>query len=109
MSDPKLTKISGIGTATAEALAGNGFTTIEGVAAATENQLSEVRGFGPARAATVIAAAKALLETDEAPKAGKGKKKDKKKTKKNKKGKGKKKDGKKKKDKKKKDKKKRRK
>jgi NAD-dependent DNA ligase len=75
MSEPKLTQISGIGPATARTLAVNGFSTIKEVAGATAGQLAQVPGFGAARAAAVIAAAKSLLKTAEAPETGKGKKK----------------------------------
>lgn len=95
MSDPKLTQISGIGPATADVLTSNGFDSVQAIANATVAALSRVPGFGPARAAVVIGAAKAALSVPEAseptPSAKKDGKTKKKKDKKGKKGKGKKK------------------
>ena len=91
MSEPKLTQISGIGPATAGVLESNGFVSVQAIAQAAEAELATVPGFGSARAATIIAAARAVLSpatsSESAPSAPKVDKK--KKKKKRKKGKGK--------------------
>ncbi len=56
-----ITQVSGIGPAAAGLLKTNGFSTAEDLAAATIETLGKVKGFGPARAANIIAAAKQLL------------------------------------------------
>jgi len=107
MSDSQLTKIPGIGPATARILAEHGFPTAAAVAKATTKDLAQVPGFGASRAADVINRALSLLAAGDALEAGaiqetdekskKKKKKDKKgKKKKGKKKKKKKRDGKKK-------------
>lgn len=58
----ELTKISGIGDTAATSLSDAGFTTIDAVAEATPAALGKAHGFGPARAARVIAAAQELIE-----------------------------------------------
>lgn len=68
MPELTLTQISGIGPATARVLTENGFATVEAVATATSAGLARVPGFGSARAAVVIAAAKSLLSQGEASK-----------------------------------------
>jgi len=55
-----LTEIKGIGKTAAASLSEAGFTTIEKVANATQEALGKVNGFGEARAARVIAAAREL-------------------------------------------------
>ncbi len=62
----ELTQISGIGDAAAGRLSDAGFATIEDIARATPESLGAVHGFGPARAATIIAAARGLVDVDEA-------------------------------------------
>lgn len=62
----ELTQISGIGDAAASRLSEAGFATIEDIARATPESLGAVHGFGPARAATIIAAARSLVDVDEA-------------------------------------------
>ena len=61
----ELTKISGIGTNTAKDLSEAGFDSIESIANATPESLSEVKGFGAARVTRVISAAKELIEKTE--------------------------------------------
>jgi hypothetical protein len=56
-----ITKISGIGTKTAEILTKHGFETVKAIAGSTVEKLSSVPGFGSARARTTIKAATALL------------------------------------------------
>jgi hypothetical protein len=93
MKDIRLTEIPGVGDATATTLGESGFPDVEAVARASEKELAAAPGFGPLRAATVIAAARAVLaasdtSADEKPgkkrkdKKNKDKKKDKKKKKK---------------------------
>ena len=88
MSTP-LTAVSGIGPAAAGLLEKHGIATVEQLVQASIDDLTQVPGFGPARAATVLGAARDVLDGP-APaakpakqaKAGgkkKGKKKDKKK------------------------------
>ena len=79
MPDAQLTKIPGIGPATAQNLATAGFSTVDAVAQARAADLAQVNGFGQVRAAVVIGAAQAMLTaTDAAPAAAKPEKKDKK-------------------------------
>ncbi len=102
MPTTDITRIPGIGPATAVLLADHGFATADDVASATPAQLSSVRGFADARAAAVIGEARKLLAEDagasapiadkkakkkETGKGGKAKGKKDKKTKKGKKGK----------------------
>lgn len=100
MSNPQLSKISGVGPATARVLAESGFTSVEAVAKATIQEMARVPGFGEARAKVVISAAGLLQSAADAPETKSSSKKDetkkKKKKKRKKKGKkkGKKKDGK---------------
>jgi len=94
MPDSQLTRIPGIGPATARLLAESGFASIEAIANAAYGDLAKIQGFGEIRAAVVITAAQAIVSADAAPPAatasGKVKKhKNKKKQKKDKKGKGK--------------------
>jgi len=56
-----LTKISGIGANSAEALAEAGFDTIEAIAKASPEVLEKVNGFGLKRAERIIGAAKQLI------------------------------------------------
>jgi hypothetical protein len=56
-----ITKISGIGTKTAEILTKHGFKSVKAIAGSTVENLSSVPGFGSARARTTIKAATALL------------------------------------------------
>lgn len=55
-----LTDITGIGPAAAALLQAAGFASAEDVAQSTPDALSTVRGFGPARSATIIKSATAL-------------------------------------------------
>ena len=57
-----LTKISGIGSNSAKALVEAGFDSIETIAKTTPEALGKVSGFGPKRAARVIAMAKDLVQ-----------------------------------------------
>jgi NAD-dependent DNA ligase len=105
MSKQQITNIPGIGAATARVLVDAGFPSVEAIAKASEDKLAVVPGFGPSRAAVVIAAARDLVASESSqraggaepsPKSGKGKKdKNDKKDKKGKKDKKDKKDGKK--------------
>ena len=104
MSRQQLTDIAGIGPSTAKVLEDRGFSDVQKIASASVEDLAQVPGFGPVRAANVGTAAQALLLAAKAsPKGAKpGKKRKDKKKRKNKKSdkkkdKGKKKDGKKKK------------
>lgn len=54
-------KIKGIGLHTAEVLKENGYATAEHLVKATTLELSEIPGFGPVRAAKVIASASELI------------------------------------------------
>lgn len=56
-----LTKITGIGSNSAKALAEAGFETFESVAKSSPEVLGKVSGFGPKRAAKIIASAKELV------------------------------------------------
>ncbi len=56
-----LTEISGIGPQTAAVLANNGFKTVDSVANASVESLSNVPGFSQARAASTIKSARDLL------------------------------------------------
>ena len=79
MPDAQLTKIPGIGPATAQNLATAGFSTVDAIAQAQAADLAQVNGFGQVRAAVVIGAAQAMLSaTDAAPVATKPETKDKK-------------------------------
>ncbi len=113
MSRPQVTDIAGIGPSTAKVLEDRGFSDIQKIASASIEDLAQVPGFGPVRAANVSTAAQALLlaakTSPQATKPGKKKKDKKKGDKKKDKGKKKKKDGKKKRKNKKSDKKKRKK
>jgi len=60
MSTP-LSFIAGIGPATAQTLADNGFADAESVAASSTAALGAVPGFGPVRAKQTIAAAKKTI------------------------------------------------
>jgi hypothetical protein len=59
--EPKMTEIRGIGASTALGLEGKGLTRVKDVANASVDQVAAIQGFGPVRAARVIAAAAALL------------------------------------------------
>jgi len=61
MPDSQLTKIPGIGPATARLLTENGFASVEAIASADRGDLAKVQGFGEVRAAVVITAARALV------------------------------------------------
>jgi NAD-dependent DNA ligase len=71
--------IKGIGSAAAKALAGHQLNTVEQLAATTVEQLCLVPGFGPVRAESAIAEARAILtrctldipDTTSAPETGK--------------------------------------
>ena len=79
-----LTAVSGIGPAAAGLLEKHGIASAEQLAQTTVDALSKVPGFGPARAATVLAAARTALDAPGASAAvAKGEKKKKKKGKKN--------------------------
>lgn len=56
-----ITEITGIGEHTARLLMENGFSSAQQIAEADENALTQVKGFGPARAKNIIAAAKLLV------------------------------------------------
>jgi transcription termination factor NusA len=56
-----ITQITGIGPAAAGLLVASGFKTVEDIASASVEALGGVKGFGPARAEKIIAAAKELL------------------------------------------------
>lgn len=56
-----ITSVSGIGAQTAEILVENGFADAEALAAAKEEELLKISGFGPSRAKKFIAAAQALV------------------------------------------------
>ena len=58
----ELTKIPGIGAATAAVLGGNGIKTVRAVAKMDVGVLAAVKGFGEAKAAAVIAAAQDLID-----------------------------------------------
>lgn len=58
-----ITKVSGIGAQTAEILVENGFESAEVLAAAKEEDLLEISGFGPSKAKKFIEAAQALVGT----------------------------------------------
>jgi len=59
-----ITKVSGIGAQTAEILVENGFESAEVLAAAKEEDLLKISGFGPSKAKKFIEAAQALVGTD---------------------------------------------
>lgn len=62
-----ITSVSGIGAQTAEILVENGFESAEALAAAKEENLLKISGFGPSKAKKFIAAAQALVgNVDEA-------------------------------------------
>lgn len=62
-----ITSVSGIGAQTAEILVENGFESAEALAAAKEEDLLKISGFGPSKAKKFIAAAQALVgNVDEA-------------------------------------------
>lgn len=54
-------KVWGIGTKTADTLSDHGYNSAEDLAAATEEELGKVAGFGPARASRVINMAQSLV------------------------------------------------
>ena len=56
-----ITTVSGIGAHTAKILAENGFESVEALAAAHNEDLTKISGFGLARAEKVIASARAVL------------------------------------------------
>lgn len=56
-----ITTVSGIGAQTAEILIENGFASAEVLAAAKEEDLLKISGFGPSRAKKFIEAAQALV------------------------------------------------
>ncbi len=56
-----ITSVSGIGAQTAEILVENGFANAEALAAAKEEDLLKISGFGPSRAKKFIDAAQALV------------------------------------------------
>jgi NAD-dependent DNA ligase len=56
-------KVSGIGAQTAEILIENGFESAEVLAAAKEEDLLKINGFGPSKAKNFIEAAQALVGT----------------------------------------------
>jgi len=58
-----ITKVSGIGAQTAEILGENGFENAEVLAAAKEEDLLKISGFGPSKAKKFIEAAQALEGT----------------------------------------------
>jgi predicted RecB family nuclease len=60
----EMTQIAGIGPAAAELLRQAGFDSVESLAETNVLALSEVKGFGPIRAQTIISAAKDLIEVD---------------------------------------------
>lgn len=62
-----LTDVTGIGPAAAKNLEAGGIVDARALAKASEDKISEIPGFGPVRAAQVIAAAKALLTMDQSP------------------------------------------
>lgn len=64
MPDPQLTKIPGIGPATAKTLTDNGFASVEEIARAATEDLARVPGFGSMRAAVVITSAQTLVTVD---------------------------------------------
>lgn len=57
-----LTSVSGIGPAAAKVLAEHGYTSAEQLAASVIEELVKVPGFGAARAATTLRAARSLVE-----------------------------------------------
>jgi len=59
-----ITKVSGVGDQTAEILVENGFESAEVLAAAKEEDLLKISGFGPSKAKKFIEAAQALVGTD---------------------------------------------
>lgn len=61
-----ITKVSGVGAQTAEILIENGFESAEVLAAAKEEDLLKISGFGPSKAKKFIEAAQALVGTDAA-------------------------------------------
>ncbi len=69
-----LTSVSGIGPAAAAVLAQHGFTSAEQLAASVIEELVKVPGFGQARAATTLRAARSLVEGAAQPVPAKGKK-----------------------------------
>ena len=58
-----ITKVSGIGAQTAEILVENGFENAEVLAAAKEEDLLKISGFGPSKAKKFIEAAQALVSS----------------------------------------------
>ncbi|MFT5699977.1 MAG: outer membrane biosynthesis protein TonB [Desulforhopalus sp.] len=58
-----ITAVSGIGAQTAEILVGNGFESAEVLAAAQEEDLLKISGFGPSKAKKFIAAAQELVRS----------------------------------------------
>ncbi|BHH84858.1 helix-hairpin-helix domain-containing protein [Desulforhopalus sp. 52FAK] len=60
-----ITSVSGIGAQTADILMENGFQSAEALAAAKEEDLLKISGFGPSKAKKFIAAAQALVGTAE--------------------------------------------
>ena len=60
---PKLIDVKGIGPVLAKACAANGFGSVEKIAKAKDTEFSSVPGVSEARAAVIIEAAMALLET----------------------------------------------
>jgi len=63
-----ITSVSGIGAQTAEILVDNGFADAEALAAAKEEDLLKISGFGPSKAKKFIAAAQELVgATKESP------------------------------------------
>lgn len=60
-----ITSVSGIGAQTAEILVENGFANAEALAAAKEEDLLKISGFGPSRAKKFIDAAQALVGSED--------------------------------------------
>ncbi len=65
----QLTDVRGIGPSTARALEAVGIRDVAALAGASPGQVATAPGFGEARAADVIAAARALLAATESPEA----------------------------------------
>lgn len=61
MPDLQLTRIPGIGPATARTLTDSGFASVEAIAKAATEDLARVPGFGSIRAAVVITSAQTLV------------------------------------------------
>lgn len=64
MPDSQLTRIPGIGPATARTLTDSGFASVEAIAKAATEDLARVPGFGSIRAAVVITSAQTLVTVD---------------------------------------------